>query len=178
MVALDFPAHGESPGRETSFVQSGDALGPILDELQPAAVVAHSFGSGAMTVASRTREIPCIFAGGPAETMEILERFCEFLAIGPKIRCRMVAATEKRLGWTLQQAHVGNMAKLCKAPMLCIQDPLDAEIPFSETAAIVANWQGAEHRAIPGVGHYKILWKPEAIEAIMGFLYSIGVARS
>jgi pimeloyl-ACP methyl ester carboxylesterase len=178
VIVLDFPAHGESPGRETSFVQSGDALGPILDELQPSAVVAHSFGSGAMTVASRTRTIPCVFAGGPAETMAILERFCQFLAIGPKVRKRMVAATEQRLGWTLEEADVGKMAKLCKAPMLCIQDPHDEEIPFDETASIVANWQGAEHRAIADVGHYRILWKPEAIAAIMGFLYSLGVAKS
>ncbi|MGB1697430.1 MAG: alpha/beta fold hydrolase [Thermoplasmatota archaeon] len=176
-VAIDLPAHGETPGKATSFIQAGEKLVEVLAELQPAAVVAHSFGAGAMTYASGHHPVPCVFAGGPAETMAIVDRFCQFLHVGPKTRAGLIALALQRTGRRMEEVIVSAMAAKATSPLLCIQDPEDEEVPFEETAAILSHWPGAIHQALPGVGHYQILWKPEAVDAIMGFLYSTALRK-
>lgn len=176
-VAIDLPAHGETQGKSSSFIEAGEKLVDILVELQPAAVVAHSFGAGAMTYASGHHTVPCVFAGGPAETMAIVDRFCQFLHVGPKTRAGLIELALKRTGRRMEEVIVAAMAAQATAPLLCIQDPEDEEVPFEETAAILAHWPGAKHQALEGVGHYQILWKPEAVDAIMGFLYSTALPK-
>lgn len=176
-VAIDLPAHGETAGKETSFIQAGETLVKVLAEEKPVAVVAHSFGAGAMTYASQFYEVPVVFAGGPAETMTIVDNFCDYLHIGPKTKPLLIERALRKTARHMDEVHVGDMAARCTAPALAIHDPEDDEVSYEEAKAIMARWPGAEHRALEGVGHYRILWKPEAMDAIMGFLYSTAFAR-
>lgn len=129
-----------------------------------------------MTFASQTHPVPVVLVGGPAETTTITDNFCNMLAVGPKTKAIMMERALAKIGRTMDEVHVGDMASRCTAPALAIHDPEDDEVSFEEAKAIMARWPGAQHQTLENVGHYRILWKPESVDAIMSFLYSTEVA--
>ena len=99
-VALDGPAHGDSPGRTTTgpefaraMVATRDAVGPL------AAVVGHSFG-GFTSLLAVSRGLPTariVTIGTPASVPEVLRDFLRLVRLPERALPSMIAALEARV---------------------------------------------------------------------------------
>ncbi|HET6763130.1 MAG TPA: alpha/beta hydrolase, partial [Longimicrobiaceae bacterium] len=101
VVALDGPAHGDSPGSETNLLEFGRALVAVERELGPLeAVVAHSFGCASTLVATdiglRPRRL--VLIAGPSSIPDVLRRFAAMVGLPPRVEQILYRSVAARVG--------------------------------------------------------------------------------
>ena len=177
VVALDGPAHGASPGRQTTLVEFAGAVQAVADWVGPVhGVVAHSFGAAATTA------LPTRFNGGgalprlvllaaPGSVRTVAERFAALLKLPPAVVVRMARHIRERFGrdpdgFSLLHAaprlHVGRA--------LLLHDRHDEFVPFAEAEAVAAAWPAAEFVPTTGLGHNQLLRDAGVIGRVVAFL--------
>jgi pimeloyl-ACP methyl ester carboxylesterase len=173
VVALDGPAHGDSPGRETNGVDFARALVAVERELGGVeAVVAHSFGSAAAILAmDMGMPVPRLAViAGPARTWDVLWRFTQFLRMRGAVAERFMAECEKLVGRRVEDLHQVDVVARLNPPGLIVHDRDDAEVPYADGVALANAWPAAELRTMTGLGHRRILRDPEVVRQVVRFV--------
>jgi pimeloyl-ACP methyl ester carboxylesterase len=171
VVALDGPAHGDSPGRTTTGPDFARALISVRDELGPIhIVVAHSFGGFTSLLAvSRGWKIErLVTISAPSSVPEILDDFARTIALSPRALPAMVNALEHRVGATMASFDVESFASAITVPVLIIHDTDDREVAYKH-AERLAQLLGARLMTTSGLGHRRILFAPEIVTAVVNF---------
>lgn len=172
-VALDGPAHGKSPGRQTSLVEFADAVLRAAEEAGPlAGIVAHSFGSASTAIAiSRGLRSGRVVFVGPASDAELAtRRFAAVVGLPESGRRAMQSRLERKVGVQFEDLNIPRLAARLDVPLRVVHDRADPEVPWEEGSAIAAAWPGAELVTTQGLGHYRILHDPEVIRGAVEFL--------
>jgi pimeloyl-ACP methyl ester carboxylesterase len=172
-VALDGPAHGKSPGRQTSLVEFADAVLCTAEAVGPlAGIVAHSFGGASTAIAiSRGLRTPRIVFVGPAsDPVLATQRFTAALGMPESGWRAMRSRLERKVGVRFDDLNIPRLAAGFDVPLRVVHDLADREVPWEEGSAIAAAWPGAELIATRGLGHYRILHDPEVIRGTVEFL--------
>jgi pimeloyl-ACP methyl ester carboxylesterase len=173
VVALDGPAHGDSPGQTTDpmdyalhLTQVGQELGPL------AGIVAHSMGvaSTALAIRRGLRVEKVVLLAGPSSLFGVLGRYVQFTGLPEPVARRFYALMEERVGATEEAMTVAEVCRDFTVPALIFHDPEDAEVPFSDAQEVAAAWPGARLRVVTGTGHRKILFTPQVVEEAVDFL--------
>jgi pimeloyl-ACP methyl ester carboxylesterase len=173
VVALDGPAHGASPGRETdplhlalALVEVGEALGPLK------AVVAHSVGGAAAVLALQRglRVERLVLMASPSNLRRVLHHFSQEIGLPPRGEKKLFQLVASRVGAPVEAGNLVALAPSMKAPLLLIHDPEDKEVPFSDAEALAAAWPGAELWVAHGLGHRRVLRAPESMARVVAFL--------
>ncbi|WP_238019733.1 alpha/beta fold hydrolase [Dactylosporangium sp. AC04546] len=179
VVAFDGPAHGESgagpmgAGR-TTFDEFSTALAALADTAGPAhAVVAHSGGCVAVALALAdgfpARRVA--FVAPMADIHDTTHEFARRAGFGERVRVRLVARIESRVGRSMAAYAVPTIARgLDRPPLLLVHDRDDAEIGPKASADIARAWPGAETVTTAGLGHRRILRDPAVLDRISGFV--------
>lgn len=177
VIAIDGPAHGDSPGRRTNLGEFARGVAKFAEELRTdggrvACLVGHSFGAGVAAVA--------LIGGAPVERAVLvaapssLARVADFFARSMGLSPAVTAAFRRRLNaWTglsEKQIDLAVGGASCDGPVLIAHDPADRVVDFANAKRFVENWPQARLRALEGVGHFKILKAPEFIAAVLEFL--------
>lgn len=174
-VAFDAPGHGASDGRWSSLVDIAHGMQAIAAAVgAPHAVIAHSLGAAATTFAlergfSTDR---AVFIGPPASPVEWTEQFGQRYAIGPQILAAMQERAQRRLGVRWADLDVTALAAARRTPLLVIHDRDDREVAWSQGAAIVRAWPGADLLTTVGLGHRRILRDASVLAAATAFVAS------
>lgn len=173
VVAFDAPGHGETGGRRSSLPEiifsieaAHAAYGPF------AGIIGHSLGGASVTLAvgrgvSSRRTVLLAATGDPAG---YTKRFAELLGVAPAIRERMEASLVRQFGMQWPEFDVVAAARRATSPALVIHDADDAEIPWSDGAAVAKAWPGAELVTTHGLGHTRIVHDPDVVARAVAFV--------
>jgi pimeloyl-ACP methyl ester carboxylesterase len=179
VVAFDAPSHGDSdpgpegPGRGT-ILEFADALAAVVATHGPAhAVVAHSLGATAAAYAVRAG-LPAgrlAFIAPMADPLPYTRTLAGRLGFGERVRTRLVARVERRVGTSMSAFDVPAMARqVATPPLLCVHDRQDAETGWSDSAAIAQSWPDTRLVTTSGLGHRRILSAPAVVAEVTGFV--------
>ena len=179
VVAFDAPSHGtsdpgpEGPGRST-ILEFADALAVVVAAHGPAhAVVAHSLGATAAAYAVG-RGLPAgrlVFVAPMADPLPYTRTFARRLGFGERVRTRLVARVERRVGTSMSAFDVPAVAaRMPTPPLLLVHDREDAETGWSDSAAIARAWPDARLVTTTGLGHRRILRAPAVVAEVAGFV--------
>ncbi|HYD53810.1 MAG TPA: alpha/beta fold hydrolase [Gemmatimonadaceae bacterium] len=172
-LAFDMPAHGKSPGKQTSLAEWLEAIAAI-DRWTGglAGVLGHSFGATAATLAleaglSAPRAVLIAPAPGP---MHYIDRVSRFIGLPGARVSGMVRELEARVGREIPYFDSVRAARSLDRPALLLHDPADQEVPWDGVRALAAAWRGARLETRSGVGHYRILRDPDIALSAAAFL--------
>jgi len=173
VVTFDAPGHGASTGRRSSIVHFAGALQEIAAKEGPAhAVIAHSLGAAAVVRAlSQGLEAGrAVFVGPTGGPRDWAERFRRHLGVPPHVMTSMRERSERWLGASWADFDVPMLAVKQAAPLLIFHDRDDAEVPWSDGAAIAKSWPGARLATTSGLGHRRILRDERVVSQAVAFV--------
>lgn len=177
-VAPDFPAHGASLGRRTNVVEASWVAYDVAKRVGPLeAIVAHSFGCAAATVAiGRGAETARAVFVAPANDFSFYsETFSSALRLPMSMPQRIQRETEKRVGIAWESLQPDALPAGRAVPLLVVHDEVDREIPLSQGAKVADVWPGATMLKTRGLGHTRILRDAGVASAALKFV--TGAAR-
>lgn len=172
-VMIDMPAHGRSPGKTTSLVEWVHVLRELPSALgEPAAIVGHSFGASAITLAL-AEGLPAGCAAllaPPLGPMHFIERASRFIGLPSHRVPGMVRQLERIVGRDIAEFDTGRAASAVRVPSLILHDPDDPDVPWEHAAELARAWP--DSRLVPrsGVGHYDILRDADTLTAVAEFV--------
>jgi pimeloyl-ACP methyl ester carboxylesterase len=169
VVAVDAPGHGHSPGQRAHVAGFAEALLDADEQLGPfAAVVGHSMGAAAVTIALNRglRAQRAVLISGPARLDVILDRFARHLGLSDRAKAVFDAQLEVIVGQSAGELGSSELAATLRHPALIIHSRDDREIPFSDAEAIARAWPHGHLLAVDGLGHRRILRSESVLDAV------------
>lgn len=179
VVALDGPAHGESPGARTDMMHFSDAIRTLAADLAAVpdglhAVIAHSFGAACTLYALQSSPaVKLVLISCPPHAIWATERFGAVLRIPASTLSRMreLIAREHQHRFRWEELSLVTLAARCPSEVLVVHDEQDLLVPYEESAREIlraAPW--LEHLATQGLGHRGVLAAPAVIARVCEFL--------
>lgn len=181
VVAFDAPSHGASaPGafgpRSSSIPEFAAALTAVAATYgPPRALVAHSLGCTAATVALRDG-LPAdrvVLLAPLASTLSFARQFAAVLGLGERTYRRLIARVERRVGASMHHFDVPAAGRtVAMPPTLIIHDQDDNSTPVTDAAAIASAWTGSRLQVTTGLGHRRMLSSPKVVADVAEFVTS------
>lgn len=172
VIAPDFPAHGDSVGRRTNLLEFAAVIEALVTELDPVAIVAHSFGAAATTVALRNVSFSgrLVYIAPPEDFHFFTETFGAILGLPDTLADRMEREVEQRFDIDWKRLRLGVLAPAMTAPLLVIHDEDDTDVPPRFGRALAEAWPGAELLITRGLGHRRILRSTCVLDEVTRFV--------
>ena len=174
VIALDAPAHGQSPGKQANPYLFAQAVLQTNAELGPFdAIIGHSMGGSAVAIAlaEGVETNKTVLISSPSSIESVLNRFARFIGLPDKSRALFVSMVEQTVGRSAKSLEIASLIQNNSSQGLVIHDEQDLEIPFDDAKAITQKWQGANLLATQGFGHRAILRQDSVWQSIIGFLH-------
>jgi pimeloyl-ACP methyl ester carboxylesterase len=172
-VAVDAPAHGDSPGHQANVLQYGLGLVAVGRQLGSlAAIIGHSFGAGAAAVAVH-RGLVCdrvVLISGPLSLVSVTERWARHHAIDESELPAFVELVGRRVGEPIENLELAGIASDLHHPVLIVHDRGDEDIPVEDAIALAAAWPSAQTLITERFGHRRILIAKEVVRNVIAFL--------
>ena len=172
VITYDAPAHGDTPGRQTTLPEFADCLWAVARQEGPlAAVVAHSMGAGAAALALH-EGLPArrvAFVAPPADMGEVTRRFAGFIGMGEAGLGRFKDALADRILVQVDTLNARRFARNVHLPALVVHDEEDPVMPFADGTGVASAF-GASMVSTRGLGHRRILRDPGVVDRIASFV--------
>ncbi len=173
VVTFDAPGHGASAGRRSSIIHFAKALRHVVArEGRAHAVIAHSLGAAA-TVRALTEGVDigrAVFVGPTGGPRDWAERFRHHLGVPAHVMASMRERSERWLNASWDDFDIPALARSQTAPLLVLHDRDDAEVPWSDGAAIAGAWPEARLVTTAGLGHRRILRDERVVAQAVSFV--------
>lgn len=188
VAAFDGPAHGASDGRTATIPEMAETVAAVMDAVGPVrGIVAHS-GGGTVSARALRRALLAGFVEIPeaialvapaADFRAYFDRFMDACGLSARARVRLERRLVARVGERPEAFHLPRSAEDLPLAALVVHDRDDAEVPWTDGAAVAAAWAGAELVSTRGLGHRRILRDPVVVRRIAEFLEArlAGAAR-
>lgn len=176
VVAFDGPAHGASPGSHADALLFSLALRAVAEaDGNVRAVIAHSMGGGAATVAvaDGLAVDAVVLLAPPLSADTVTDDFADSLGLTPSTKQALKDRLARRFhayAWNRLSFDQAAGARRGEVPCLIVHDKDDVEIPFVRGTALHAAWPGAVFKETSGLGHRKILREPAVVADVVGFV--------
>jgi pimeloyl-ACP methyl ester carboxylesterase len=179
VVAIDAPAHGESPGWRASIPAFAAALAGAADAAGPlAGVVAHSMGGAAFNLAAArgvsARRV--VFVGPPSDAAVWFRGYVKWLALREAAEPALRARVEAIAGERLERLNARALGPALRAPLLVIHDRQDREVPLAAGEEVARFAADGRLLVTEGLGHRRILKDPRVASAAVRFIVDGGVS--
>jgi pimeloyl-ACP methyl ester carboxylesterase len=174
-VAVDAPAHGDSPGTRANVLLYGKLLAEVGRELGPlVGVVGHSFGAGALVIALHRGLLAdrAVLISGPSSVVTVIERWGRQHSVPVTEIAAFVRVVEREVGEDVEFMDVTQIVPGLTTRALIIHDRNDKEIPLEEGLAVAAAWKGSTLLVTERFGHRRIMLAGEVVQTVVGFLKS------
>lgn len=173
VVAMHLPAHGDSPGTQTSIPQSARALYWVGQALGPLhAVLAHSMGTGILSEALHAGLVAqrVVLLSSPARYERYARRFAAAGGLDSEATDTMLKILGARIGADVRDVSLPGRAPHRHQPALFIHSADDRIVAIEDSLASAAAWPGARHLRVDGLGHLRLLTDPGVIAAAVEFV--------
>lgn len=172
VVAFDAPGHGGSTGNRSSLPHFAWAVRGVAGGVTPHAIIAHSLGCAATTLALREgmQAGRVVFVAPPLNPSDYVMRFGDILGISGPVLERMKLRIEERFLRRWSDYALDVTARDMTAPLLVVHDHDDEETFHAEGAALAAAWPGAQMLSTTGLGHRRVLRDRAVVDAVAKFV--------
>ncbi len=175
VIALDGPAHGDSPGTQTNAGVFSKSLYEVQKELGDIhSVIAHSFGGGCALIATRlgfvTKKIVTI--ASPSDYLQVVNSFFDFVKVSPFSKKMAFQILEKKAGLKVSEINIASISQNLKIPGLIVHDENDKEVLSKNALVLNQAWPGSQILMTQGLGHRRILKDTFVIDEIIDFVKS------
>jgi pimeloyl-ACP methyl ester carboxylesterase len=176
VVAFDAPGHGASSGNRSSLPHFTWALRGVADAVggQPHAIIAHSLGCAATTLALRDGfDVQrLVYLAPPLNPADYTRQFGEIIGLDDRTIRGLQSRIEERFLRKWSDYSLAETARGMTVPLLIIHDRSDTETLWTGGAALAEAWPGARMITTEGLSHRKILREPSLIDAAARFIVS------
>lgn len=174
VYAVDGPAHGESPGQQTTPVHFARFIMSVAQEIGPLkGLIAHSFGAGCSTLAVhdglQTEKL--ILIASPDRYARVVEHFCDLVGFSPDTKEIFFKHVTQRVGMRPEDLQISNLAKRLPAKLMIVHDKNDKAVPFNTSENIHAAVNDSVFITTEKLGHRRILKDPQVIEKVVDFIH-------
>lgn len=173
VVALDGPAHGDSPGKQTNAGEFSRFLLAAQTELGDLkAVVAHSFGAGCSVYATKLglKVEKLVLVAGPNSYEEVTQYFLNVLSLSQKARSQFATKLIARAKVSFDDLKTANNGVNLNSKILIVHDEDDKEVSYQCAIELKTAWPKAQLLATKGLGHRRILKDKQVIEQVVKFI--------
>lgn len=170
-VALDGPAHGQSPGREAHVVLFARALLEASAELPPLkAVIGHSMGGASALLATQMglRSETLVSIAAPSRILGVLRGFARRVGLPPVARSSFIRQFEHDVGMAVSALDVSRYE--LSIPGLIVHAEDDAMVSVEEAQLIHDAWFDSRLLRLEQGGHQRVLADPKMIEGVLALL--------
>jgi pimeloyl-ACP methyl ester carboxylesterase len=175
VIAYDAPAHGQSEGKRTNFVQFMHVLDQFIrQEKHIHAIIGHSVGglNAALTITRKAYNIPAMVLVSPAlSAPDFFGETFDIFRIRPNVRTRTYALIKANLKEDLQsidlRLHIG---RIPAGKILLAYDEQDQLIKHTDIDSFIHQYPSILPYKVNGGGHFRIMKNPAVIGKIVGFL--------
>jgi pimeloyl-ACP methyl ester carboxylesterase len=172
VVAIDLPAHGNSPGATATIPQLARALAAVADVNGPFdAVIAHSVGCAA-TVLAVTRGLDAaklVLIAAPARYREQARKISDLVGFDEAAWLEM-EQTLLSLDTELPTVDLPALAAQITQPTLMLHSSDDRVISVADSRATAACLLSGSYVEKEGLGHYRILFDRDVIDRTVQFV--------
>ncbi|MBK9036816.1 MAG: alpha/beta fold hydrolase [Myxococcales bacterium] len=174
VVTFDAPAHGDSPGERATLDAFAVTLAEVAAWAAPVdAIVAHSFGAAATTIAlARGLAVARVAFVAPLfQVAASVERFLAHRGLAGDERARFQAGlAAANHGHDAAGLDGPALAPRMAAPLLVVHDRGDREVGHDDGAAAARRWPGAALVTTVGLGHRRILDDAHVVALVRDFV--------
>lgn len=176
VTLMDSHAHGDSSGTQSNFIQTSDALYEVIRQLGvPYAVIAHSFGTGVITLMLEryptiTGIEKFVLIAPVNHLQDMIDTFSQAINLPARARAAFERLLVNLVDRSIESFDVENTARSRTEPVLLIHDRDDPAVPYTNAQTIASVWQGAEVMLTTGLGHNRILMSEQIITRVCEFL--------
>jgi len=175
-VAFDAPAHGDSRGRQTDFLEYTAAVHAAALASGPlAGVIAHSLGAATALLAMRDwglRTPTLVSIGAFNHCQWFTDAFSQLVgmqsAAVEQMRATFVERYGERVNWS--QLSIADALRQADARALLVHDAEDHEVPYGHALDLRRARPDAELLTTHGLGHRRIVRDPEVIIRAVSFV--------
>jgi pimeloyl-ACP methyl ester carboxylesterase len=173
VVALDLPAHGESPGTRASMPDFGEAIALLGAHVGPlAGVIAHSAGCPSTAIAlQRGLQVQRVAL---IATPERYDRFARWVASEAGVDGDALIAALDARGVGVASLVFPETAARLEVPALLVHSKDDRTCDVRGARAVAAAWRGSELLEVDGLGHMRILRDSAVVERVVEFVARAG----
>ncbi len=174
--ALDFPAHGRSPGDILTQPMAVEVIREVCWDIGPVTtLLGHSFG-GAMSLmslqepdgtASPIAPQQIITVAAPARLEHVLDRFADMIGLGQRATVKLKQQIENTFSTPLWRMTPEHVSSLWEGELTVIHDASDREIPLADARIAAAAFPAAQLHITEGLGHRRILRDDAVAELIV-----------
>ncbi|MFO0910085.1 MAG: alpha/beta hydrolase [Isosphaeraceae bacterium] len=172
-VAVDAPAHGDTPGVRANMLQYGEALRMTGQELGPlAGVVGHSFGAGAAIVAlaQGMDAARAVIISAADSVRGLVERWAVQHGLPEAEVPHFVHEVARNVGRPIEDIQASSLARGLTSQALIVHDEGDEHMPLSDAEAIAAAWPGASLMVTRRYGHNRMMLARDVVRRVIAFL--------
>ncbi len=184
--AMDFPAHGRSPGKTVQYWQAVAAIQEVQWQIGPLlAQIGHSFGGAMSMMATRTPDgKPCqsaprhmVLVAAPASLAAPAQFASQKLGLSSKARKyfqQYLAAADDR---DFEDLSCASLQQFWSGQLTIVHDQADTEVLYQNALEIKDAYPTAELITTQGLGHRRILRDPDITKQIVQRITSISLAK-
>ena len=175
VYSFDAPAHGNSNGRHSHFLEFSELIFELKKRHQDIEyIVGHSMGGSACIHAiSQGLQIKkCVSIASPSNIDWVLNSFCTQINVSTKVEKRIKKQIETKFNAKFEEFSVRTLVKKVSLPGLIIHCKDDQDTPFKAAQEIHQNWKNSTLVFTKKLGHRRILKDKEFAQTIIDFLKS------
>jgi len=173
VIALDAPAHGESPGEQATLMEFAMALQEAAVEIRDLeSIVGHSMGAAASAIAL-AQGLPAqraVLIASASSIEDTLLMYADAYGLPHRAARRFVELIGQANGIAAGDLDISHRVRDLKIPALIVHDRDDTMVPFADAEAIAREWPGAQLVTTTGLGHWRVLSDARVTQQVAEFL--------
>lgn len=175
VVGFDGPAHGQSEGKRTTIVEFEETLKKVYEKIGvPEAIIAHSFGGGAVLFAAKNG-LPVkkiINIASPTIGDKIIDTYLRAIGGSEKTKMFFKKFVQQKYGKPFDSFTASHIIKEIDQPVeiLLVHDEDDKEVSLDHPLELIRLHPSARLLQTKGLGHTRILKDNRVIQEIVTFV--------
>lgn len=175
VIGFDGPAHGQSEGKRTTIVEFEETLKKVYEKIGvPEAIIAHSFGGGAVLFAAKN-SLPVkkiINIASPTIGDKIIDTYLKAIGGSEKTKVFFKKFIQQKYGKPFDEFTASHIIKEINQPieLLLVHDEDDKEVSLEHPLELIHQYPSARLHKTKGLGHTRILKDNQVIQKIVTFV--------
>ncbi|MGL4438405.1 MAG: alpha/beta hydrolase [Bosea sp. (in: a-proteobacteria)] len=179
VIACDLPGHGEASGQRLHIPLAIAALQALHATTGPwHGIIGHSFGGaiapaligGLVEPHPRLPIKRLVLIAAPHSMPQLFHGFGRFIGLNDQSQHWFDANVKRLTGRELATFETVDVLRTTQTPTLVLHAPNDKEVSFASAEAIAASGDHVTLKALPGLGHRRILYAPATLAASVDFM--------